>query len=258
VTAASSQIIRDICRVGLFHSRGAEPVRRHVALLRNRMKRRARELAARADEEGGDGGAARREAHKLQEDAAALTKMLERYLRPPPADGRDAPTPETAEKREDDIVGALAARGRLAPHEVDAALEIREVFAALRAGLIARAGKGDRRLARGRRPPYRQPLERMGERIDRIYRERYRPWAREMAKRAVVESNLGRARMRLLDAVVDVVVDNRGPFWVGVKAEATAQAVEVALKAALSRYAAIAGFAPVRGRAGLTRAARFD
>lgn len=258
VSVESSQIVRDICRVGLFYSRGAEPVRRHVARLRNQLKRRASELAARAEGQGADTQAARREAQKLEEDAAVLTKMLGRYLRPAPADGLDGATRETVQKREDDVVGALAARGRLAPHEVDAALEIREVFAALKAGLIARAGKGDRKLARGRRPPYCQPLERMGEHAERLYRERYRPWAREMARRAVVETNLGRARTRLLDAVVDIVVDNRGPFWVGVEAEATAEGVEVALKSALSRYAAIAGFAPLRGREGLTRAKRFD
>ncbi|MEE9140173.1 MAG: hypothetical protein V3U18_05290 [Alphaproteobacteria bacterium] len=258
MTAENFQIIRDICRVGLFYSGGAEQVRRHVARLRNRLNRHAKELVAQGEGAGAEAEKAKATAARLEADAAALTKMLERTLRPALADGRDPPTPETLAKLEEDVVGALAQRGRLAPHEVDAALEIRGVFAALKEGLVARAGKGDRQRARGRRKVQRQPLERMRDDVARIYGERYRPWAREMARRQVIESNLRGPDKRLLDAVVDIVVDNRAPIWVGIEVGATAEAVESALKFALSRYAALAGFAPAWRREGLTRSRRFD
>ncbi len=156
----------------------------------------------------------------------------------PIADENIGPTPETAARLRRDLVARLAQEGRLGREQVRAALEVRRVWEAFGRGLFP----GARAIApvgqRTRRAMFVDPIDRLTVEEERAWRLRYRPWAREMA----VTVAAGAIRTTRLQLILDVVVDNHGlrevEGWYRMRHGGAIEHI----RAALHRYAEIAGW----------------
>ena len=165
--------------------------------------------------------------------------MARRQRSEAPAPAEEAgPTPETAAKLRRDLVVRLAGEGRLGREQVRAALEVRRVWEAFGRGLFPAA----RHIApvgeRAKRAMFVDPIDRLTRAEERAWRLRYRPWAREMA----VTVAAGAIRTTRLQLILDVVVDNHGlrevEGWYRMRHGAALEHI----RAALHRYAEIAGW----------------
>ena len=180
-------IVKPLCRAALVYSGNAGEVRRRVAQLRNRLK-----LAGES------------------EAAAELGDLLERFQKPKPAAGvGEGPTPETRAKLRPDTVEALYRKGTIGEEERTAAEEIRDVHEALGRGLTPRAmdlrDAGPRARAPGTR--FAAGLERMPDRLYRLWRRKYQVWVEECGGLRVVESNL--IDYSLARLALDVIVEGK-------------------------------------------------
>lgn len=154
---------------------------------------------------------------------------------PEPAAG---PTPETVHKLRCDIVARLAGQGRLGPEQTRAAIEIRRVWTAFGRGLFPTA-RGIAPIAQRRKQAmFADPIDRLTPQEENAWRLRYRPWAREMA----VTITAGAIRTTRLQLILDIVIDNHGlrqvEGWYRMRHGAAIEHV----RAALHRYAEIAGW----------------
>ena len=122
----------------------------------------------------------------------------------PRENDRDMPTPQTASKLRQDVIARLLARGRLWPHHLDAAHEIRTVHEAVGRGMFPTAQS---LIWSGRvssRRHGRDFLDRMSQAERYAWERHYLPWSHAMA----TEIAAGIPGTRWLQLVVDVVVDN--------------------------------------------------
>lgn len=123
---------------------------------------------------------------------------------PSEAPCNDPPTPQTRRKLRQDVVRRLLERGRLQPHHVEAAEEIRAVHEAVGRGMFPTSqsmmwsGRGPNQ-ARSR-----DFLDRMTDAERYAWQHRYLPWTHGMA----TEIAAGIPGTRWLQLVVDIVVDN--------------------------------------------------
>ena len=148
------------------------------------------------------------------------------------------PTPETAAKLRRDLVARLAREGRLGREQVRAALEVRRVWEAFGRGLFPATNTMAAVAGRRERAMFVDPIDRLTPEEERAWRLRYRPWAREMA----VTVAAGAIRTTRLQLILDVVVDNHGlrevEGWYRMRHGAAIEHI----RAALHRYAEIAGW----------------
>ncbi|MDE0334638.1 MAG: hypothetical protein OXI64_06735 [Defluviicoccus sp.] len=148
------------------------------------------------------------------------------------------PTPETAAKLRRDLVRRLAAEGRLGREQVRAALEVRRVWEAFGRGLFPATNTMAGAAGRARRAMFADPIDRLTRAEEAAWRLRYRPWAREMA----VTVAAGAIRTTRLQLILDVVVDNQGlrevEGWYRMRHGGAIEHI----RAALHRYAEIAGW----------------
>ena len=160
------------------------------------------------------------------------------------ADRRDdrtediGPTPETASKLRRDIVERLAREGRLGGEQVRAALEIRRVWEAFGRGLFPAARPIAPIAERRKHAMFSDPIDRLTPEEETAWRLRYRPWAREMA----VTVAAGAVRTTRLQLILDIVIDNHGlrevEGWYRMRHGGAVEHI----RAALHRYAEIAGW----------------
>ena len=164
---------------------------------------------------------------------------MEPEAKPAAADPRETgPTPETVRKLRCDIVARLARDGRLGAEQTRAALEVRRVWEAFGRGLFPASRPVAPLAQRRRRAMFTDPVDRLTPAEESAWRLRYRPWAREMA----VTVAAGAIRTTRLQLVLDVVIDNHGLRQVeGWYRMRHGTAVEH-IRAALHRYAEIAGW----------------
>ena len=157
---------------------------------------------------------------------------------PRPAREDAGPTRETAAKLRRDLVRRLAQEGRLGREQVRAALEVRRVWEAFGRGLFPATSAFSPVAGRQRRAAFADPVERLTREEEAAWRLRYRPWAREMA----VTVAAGAIRTTRLQLILDIVVDNHGlrevEGWYRMR---HGSAIEH-IRAALHRYAEIAGW----------------
>ena len=148
------------------------------------------------------------------------------------------PTPETASKLRRDIVERLAREGRLGREQVRAALEIRRVWEAFGRGLFPAARPIAPVAERRKRAMFSDPIDRLTPEEENAWRLRYRPWAREMA----VTVAAGAIRTTRLQLILDIVIDNHGlrevEGWYRMRHGGAVEHI----RAALHRYAGIAGW----------------
>jgi hypothetical protein len=281
-------IVERLARQMLLEGASVEALRR-VEHLRLFVRSEARAHAA-ATAAAHDGGAPLRVVESLRAELAMTERQaagidaLLRQHRPalPSPRGEARATPETAAKNRarvaQDPTDALARRRDWRPEYSRAAEEIREVFQALQAGLFAGSAGLDAVRVDSSRRRFRQPVERMNERLTRLRIDRYTPWSREMERLEAhkVRAGLrideagqpekpwqgpGHAARSLLALTMDVVIDGMPLADVdaltGLRHGRTAELVAMALR----RYAEIAGWLAPRAEAGprelhpLTRAA---
>lgn len=122
------------------------------------------------------------------------------------------PTRETKAKLSADPLSRMLAKGSLTQEQVRAALEIREIYQALSAGLFARAHMAERT---GR------TRYEIGERIAHLHAGRYLPWAEYLAGRAAnPPANTHAARLPAteprfgtcpvaVEIAIDIVIDGK-------------------------------------------------
>ncbi len=148
------------------------------------------------------------------------------------------PTPETAGKLRHDIVERLAREGRLGREQVRAALEIRRVWEAFGRGLFPAARPIALIAERRKHAMFSDPIDRLTPEEETAWRLRYRPWAREMA----VTVAAGVIRTTRLQLILDIVIDNHGlrevEGWYRMRHGGAVEHI----RAALHRYAEIAGW----------------
>ena len=163
--------------------------------------------------------------------------------RKPQPDTRDTgdnagPTPETAAKLRRDIVVRLAQEGRLDREQVAAALEVRRVWEAFGRGLFPATNTLAPVAGRRKQAMFIDPIDRLTRQEEAAWRLRYRPWAREMA----VTVAAGAIRTSRLQLILDIVVDNHGlrevEGWYRMRHGGAIEHI----RAALHRYAEIAGW----------------
>lgn len=123
-----------------------------------------------------------------------------------PREAAAPPTEQTVRKLRRDVIERLERDGRLRAEQVRAAMEIRRIWEALGRGLFPVAAPLDVPRQSHWRGRFRDPVDRLGDVDEIIWRTRYRPWAREMA----IQIAAGAARVSRLQLVLDVVVDNHG------------------------------------------------
>ena len=154
------------------------------------------------------------------------------------AEERVGPTPETAARLRHDLVVRLAREGRLGGQQVRAALEVRRVWEAFGRGLFPTVDTTAPIAQRGKQAMFVDPIDRLTPAEERAWRLRYRPWAREMA----VTVAAGAIRTTRLQLILDVVVDNHGlrevEGWYRMRHGGAVEHI----RAALHRYAEIAGW----------------
>ena len=218
-------IVVDICRAGLAHI-GSRDFRRQVARLRNALARE------------GDTAETSIDRTKAGNQVASLTELLERYKSADhynPGIG-DLPTPETVAKLKPDSILEMLRRGTLDHEHLLAADELRDVFQALVSGLTSKGTPLESgRMSLRQTGPYRQPIERMPERLARLYYDHYKPWAEEM-------ENSRYGSVALLELTIDVVVDGHSLHDIERKQAMRNGSASKHLRAALQRYAEIAGW----------------
>lgn len=151
-------------------------------------------------------------------------------------------TPETPEppraatgRRGQDVIERLHGRGRLTREQVIAAEEIERLWQGLTRGMFARSAFRAERMGT---PGHHDPLDRLRPGEEIAWRNRYRPWAQEQA--VTLLSRAGDSTR--LQLVLDVVVDN-----VSLRALEDQHGLRHGsalphLRAALHRYAEIAGW----------------
>jgi hypothetical protein len=155
------------------------------------------------------------------------------------------PTPQTVAKLRRDLMLLLYQKRRLRIEHLQAAEDIRRIWQAFSRSLGATAVNPDT-LATGRQPVQgRQPLDWFTATEEVIWRNRYRPWAREMGSSACG----GTIRVTRLQAVLELVVENRSLRQVEGFYRMRHGAAADHLCAALQRYAEIAGWIGESGRA---------
>ena len=156
----------------------------------------------------------------------------------PIADENIGPTPETASRLRRDLVARLAREGRLGREQVRAALEVRRVWEAFGRGLFPTVDTTAPIAERRKQAMFVDPIDRLTPAEERAWRLRYRPWAREMA----VTVAAGAIRTTRLQLILDVVVDNHGlrevEGWYRMRHGGAIEHI----RAALHRYAEIAGW----------------
>lgn len=168
-----------------------------------------------------------------------------RRLRVSRQDTAPGSTPQTVAKLRRDLILLLYQNGRLRIEHLEAAEDIRRIWQAFSRSLGATAVNPDT-LATGRQPAQcRQPLDWLTATEETIWRNRYRPWAREMGSSACG----GTIRVTRLQVVLELVVENRGLRQVEGFYRMRHGAAADHLCAALQRYAEIAGWAGGGGRA---------
>lgn len=113
--------------------------------------------------------------------------------RPTFAELRVRPTPQTLAHLQPDHVQALLAERRLSHEQAQACAEIRDVYEALH------GATGGLTESRGGR--FAEPLSRLPVAIERLWRERYRPWSSSLA-------SLGHAGQAELAMTIDLAVQN--------------------------------------------------
>lgn len=145
-------------------------------------------------------------------------------------------TPETRKKLRFDVIARLQHTGQLRSEHILAAQEIRTVWEALTRGIFH--GLSDTPHQPHMRAGASDPLDRLSEAEEIMWRTRYRPWTHEMATAV-----FGGAHVTRLQLVLDIVVDNYGLREVEemYKMQRGTSATRH-LKAALHRYAEIAGW----------------
>lgn len=162
------------------------------------------------------------------------------HSNPPPV----PPTPQTAAKLRQDVIERLLREGRLRDEQVRAAREIRRVWEAVGRALFPSASRPDAPRQPHMRQRFRDPVARMTDVEEIVWRQRYRPWADEMA----VPIAAGSVRISRLQIVLDIAVDNHGlrqvEAWYRMRHGLAFQH----LQAALHRYAELAQWVPPDGR----------
>jgi len=123
-----------------------------------------------------------------------------------PVSAVSGPTPETARKLRADVVGQLAAAGKLAPEQLRAAAELRRLHEALSRALSPSGRWIDGTRVDARLRP-RDPFDTLGAGLEIVWRRRWRPWAGE-AGAARIDGAAPPVSARTL--VMAVVVDNLG------------------------------------------------
>jgi len=143
-------------------------------------------------------------------------------------------------RKRSDQVAALLGRGRITRRQYEAALEIRQAYAAIQRSLFPRR-LPDIQVDVSRRE--RLPMERWHPREARIIRRRYGPWKRAML--TPVEIRLADRRLRVgnaLEIVMDLVWDNYGPRQVDDRHELRRGSATRVVGEGLQRYVTLAGW----------------
>jgi hypothetical protein len=148
------------------------------------------------------------------------------------------PTPQTVRKLRRDLVAHLYGKGRLRREHVDAAEEIRFVWYAFSRRLGPSAVNLLAVPAGNRSGQARQPIEWLTDREEIVWRNRYRPWAGEMAR---IHAG-GIVTVSRLQMMVDLLVDNQGLRRVEAWYRLRHGAAFENLRDGLHRYAEIAGW----------------
>jgi hypothetical protein len=251
-------VVEKLCRTALIMSGDAPEVRRQVAHLKSALQRQAAANGgARSDHGGGrqpgtpttgvpvtgtpmNGATIGR---TLQDQAGALEDLLGRggESRPLPPSG-DLPTPQTRARLVQDPVRHMLRKGTLEQEHVDAAEEIRDVFEAVTAGLLASARRLDVHevIAGSERRAFRQPIERLPERLGTLWRRRYKPWAD--AVDAVEVGRSANARWSALGLTIAVLVDGRTLNAIDRELRLRRGTAAAQFRGALHRYCVVAGW----------------
>jgi hypothetical protein len=137
------------------------------------------------------------------ETARLKREREERIYRHGENPNRIKPTQETLRKRKKDVIVEMQDRKHLDKDHVDAALEIREIFEKLSAGMFASASYDFSGTGSGRGVA-RQPIDRLTDRQGLIYQRCYTPWMNSVSKR------YARPGLRLSEIVMTVIIDNYG------------------------------------------------
>ncbi|MGE0255049.1 MAG: hypothetical protein AB7N54_13220 [Alphaproteobacteria bacterium] len=116
------------------------------------------------------------------------------------------PTRETVRKLRADVVGKLAAAGRLAPEQLRAAAELRRLHEALARALAPSARWIDGTRVDTRMAP-RDPFDTLGAGLEIVWRRRWRGWAAEAGAARVAGA---RPAVSARALVLAIVVDNLG------------------------------------------------
>ena len=153
-------------------------------------------------------------------------------------DRPDKPTPETVAKLRRDVVERLHNEGRLQAEHFRAANEIRRVWEAVGRGIFPGAHKWDHAGQPHQKGMFRDPIDRMTEAEEIMWRRRYRPWAREMS----LEIAAGVVRVSRLQVVLDIVVDNYGLRQVEAWYRMRHGVAYEHVLASLNRYAELSGW----------------
>lgn len=171
-----------------------------------------------------------------------MHKRLARRVRPGSSRGPEqpvSPTPETRAKLRRDVIERLFKEGRLEEEHVRAAREIRRVWEGIGRSLFpSGATFGSPRQPHLRRAA-REPMQRMSDVEEIIWRRRYRPWADEMSLPIATST----VRVSRLQLVLDVVVDNYGLRQVEAWYRMRHGMGFEYLRSALRRYCELAGWA---------------
>lgn len=148
------------------------------------------------------------------------------------------PTPETAAKLKRDLVEHLHSKGRLSAEHAQAAEEVRRIWQAF-SRILGPSATNPAMLATGRRPGNPgMAIDWLSDVEEIIWRDRYRPWASEMAAQPCG----GTVRVTRFQVVLEIVVDNRSLRQTeGFYRMRHGAAFEI-VRAALQRYAEIAGW----------------
>lgn len=148
------------------------------------------------------------------------------------------PTPQTAAKLKRDLVAHLRDKGRLTSEHAQAAEEIRRIWQAF-SRILGPSATNPATLATGRQAGgARMQIDWLTDAEETIWRERYRPWASEMAAQPCG----GTIRVTQFQIVFEIVVDNRSLRQTeGCYRMRHGAAFEIT-RSALHRYAEIAGW----------------
>lgn len=150
----------------------------------------------------------------------------------------DAPTEQTVLKLRHDVVERLEREGRLRDVHLRASREIRLVWEAMGRGMFPMAAPLEATRQTHLRGAFRDPIERMTDIEEIVWRTRYRPWAGEHA----VLVAAGTASVSRLQLVLDIVVDNQGLRQVEQAYRMRHGLAFEHLRTALQRYAELAGW----------------